>query len=144
MTIIVFDGKTLASDKRACCNGIAIKVTKIRRIDGNLVGAAGDWSAILAMYHWFEKGADKTKIPDCQKDKDRWVTLLVIKPNKKIYKYEQDCFPYEVEEEKVAIGSGRDFALAAMEMGADAMKAVHVACKFDLACGNGIDTLEFT
>lgn len=143
MTVIVWDGKILAADKRACNNGLKFTVTKIRKINGNLVGSSGDFSPIQAMFHWYEKGADPEKIPDCQKDKDRWTTLLVITPEKKIFRYEQDCFPYEIEEKKYAAGSGRDFALAAMAMGADAVEAVKIACRFDAGCGNGIDTLGF-
>lgn len=144
MTVICWDGETLAADKRSINAGLVSKVTKIRRINGCLVGSAGDFSPIQAMFNWFAKGADTEKLPDCQKDKDRFAILLVITPEKKIMRYEQDGFPYEIEEDKYAIGCGRDYAIAAMAMGADAVKAVEIASRFDAGCGDGVDTLSFT
>ena len=34
-----------------------------------------------------------------------------------------------------AAGCGRDFALTALELGADVKKAIQVACKYDTSCG---------
>lgn len=143
MTIIVWDDHTLAADKRSTNAGLIAKVTKIHRINGNLVGSAGDFSPIQAMLRWFENGADIEKLPECQKDKERYAVLLVITPDKKIMRYEQEGIPYEIEEERYAIGCGRDYALGAMAMGADAVKAVEVASMFDCGCGSGIDILTF-
>lgn len=143
MTCVVWDGKTLAADKRAVNNGLAFTVTKIRKINGDFVAAAGDFSPIMAIFRWYENGADPDKLPECQKDKDRYGFLMVIKPDGTITKYEQDGLPYVIEEKYHAIGCGRDYALGALAMGADARKAVDIACRFDTNCGNGIDTLEF-
>jgi hypothetical protein len=60
----------------------------------------------------------------------------------KILRYEQDCLPYEIEDKKYAIGSGRDFAIGAMEMGASAEEAVLVASKYEVSCGNSVDILD--
>lgn len=38
-------------------------------------------------------------------------------------------------------GSGRDFALGALAMGASAYEAVKAAITFDITCGIGVDTL---
>ncbi len=144
MTVIVWDGKTLAADKRASNQGTIFTVTKIRKIRGNLVGAAGDFTSCVTVLKWFEDGADETKYPECQKDKDRWVPLVVITPDKKILRYEGgDPVPYEIEQVYYAYGSGRDYAIGALAMGATAVQAVEAACQWDSGCGNGIDTLEF-
>lgn len=42
-----------------------------------------------------------------------------------------------------AIGTGRDYARAAMHLGRNAVEAVQVAILFDENCGNGVDTLTF-
>jgi hypothetical protein len=42
-----------------------------------------------------------------------------------------------------AIGSGRDFAAAAMYLGKTAREAVEVAMALTGFCGHGVDTLEF-
>lgn len=144
MTVIVWDGHTLAADKRCCSSSLHYAVTKIKRINGHLVGSGGDFSPINAMFRWFENGANPDALPDCQKDKDRWASLLVITPYKKILRYEQDGIPFEIEETRAAVGSGRDYALGAMAMGASAALAVEIACRFDPSCGEGIDQLELT
>lgn len=45
---------------------------------------------------------------------------------------EEDLGIWEVEHYYTAIGSGSDFAIGAMEAGADARKAVRIACKRDM------------
>lgn len=143
MTVIAWDGQVLAADKRASNQGLVFRVTKIRRINRDLVGGSGDLSAVTAMMNWYENGAKLDELPDCQKDKDRWTPLLVIKsPLKEIMRYEQDGVPFRIEEPFFAIGSGRDLAIGAMAMGASAQKAVEIASQYDTGCGNGIDTLR--
>lgn len=58
-----------------------------------------------------------------------------------LWKYERTPHPLKFPPQQFAIGSGRDFALAAMYLGCDAAGAVHVACEFDSACGNGVDVV---
>ncbi len=142
MSIIVWDGKTLAADKRATQNGLAFTVTKIHKINGNLVGVTGDYPSATMVLDWYKNGADATKWPKCQEDKDRWASLAVITPARKIFKYEQEPISFEIEENYFAFGCGRDFAISALEMGADAEAAVRVTCKYDVYCGNGVDILR--
>lgn len=142
MSVIVWDGKTLAADRRGNSGGLIFSITKIKKIRGHLVGVCSDASAGSALMHWFESGADAKDWPDCQKDKDRWSHLLVICPEKRIICYEQDPYYFEIEQDKYALGSGRDFAIAAMDMGMDAKQAVLLASKFSSGCGNGVDELS--
>lgn len=44
-------------------------------------------------------------------------------------------------DQREAWGSGADFALGAMAMGAGARRAVEVACELDVHCGKGIDVV---
>jgi ATP-dependent protease HslVU (ClpYQ) peptidase subunit len=70
--------------------------------------------------------------------------LLVCGYTKVIYKLIGPVF-HPVNDYKFwAIGSGRDFALAAMEMGATAEEAVLLASKFDRKTGNVVSTAVFT
>jgi hypothetical protein len=50
-------------------------------------------------------------------------------------------FEYSVPLDKYAVGSGSHFALAALEMGVDSIKAVEIASKIDVYSGMGIDSL---
>lgn len=141
MTVIVWDGKTLAADKRTSFGGQHATVTKLYRLRGFLVGCAGGSAQNAEMRAWFAAGADPEKLPACQRDAEKCVSMLVIAPDGSVTQYENSPHPFVIENKSWAIGSGRDFAMAAMYLGCDAHRAVEVASMLDLNCGNGIDTL---
>jgi len=141
MTTIAWDGKTLAADKRATHGGLIFTVTKIFRIRGYLVGASGDFDRIMETIAWFSDGADPAKVPPHSRSNDEYVGMLVIGPGGLIEKYERGPLPYRIESKLHAIGSGRDFAMAAMYLGKTAIEAVEVATALDTGTGNGVDTL---
>lgn len=143
MTIIVWDGKMLAADKQATSSGLRLRVTKIYKIRKHLVGFSGDWDYAQALKHWFENGCKVEEHPKHQDHNDNWVGMLVITPDKQVLKYERSPYPIDYTENgPICIGSGRDYALGALEMGANAATAVAVASKYDNGCGMGIDTLR--
>lgn len=143
MTVIAFDGKTLAADKRAerAGAGHAI-VTKVFKINGCLVAIAGSYDVGMQLVRWFQNGCIDEEFPPIQAE-DNDAQLLVITPERRITHYERTTAPLIFEQEKTAMGSGRDYALAAMHLGCDARKAVEVACCFDVFCGNGVDSISF-
>lgn len=142
MTVIAWDGKFLAADKRAYDNGTVFTTTKILRVKGHLIGSTGDNDSGIALKEWFKNGADPDKWPECQKDKDRYCRFIVITPTGKIMDYCREPFPTIIEDEFYAWGSGGDSALGAMAMGASARKAVEIACNHESGCGNGITVLR--
>lgn len=140
MTVIAWDGKTLAADKRAVTSGLARTVTKILRHQDKLLGASGTFDNGNQMVEWFKGGCDPEKFPRCQSDKDDYTILVVVDSNG-LRIYEKGPYPLLMEDPFFAAGSGRDYAIAAMHLGCSASEAVSVACKFDTSCGNGIDEL---
>ena len=143
MTVIAWDGKTLAADKRASKFGLAYTVTKIFRVgDDRLVGIAGDAGRGAELVHWLRIGAHLDAYPEL-KDKDHCAHLMSIERGGRIRLYESSPHPYTVEDRFWAEGEGRDFALSAMHAGLDAKAAVEWACRFVTSCGNGVDTLSF-
>lgn len=142
MTCIVWDGKTLAADKRALYGGMIATVTKIKRIGDVLCGGAGDFTFVNAMFAWVENGRDPTKFPDSQRTKEDWHPFLVIEKDGTPCFYERTPYPIIYEDAYVVLGSGREFARAALFLGHSAEVAVEVACKLDSGCGNGIDILK--
>jgi 20S proteasome alpha/beta subunit len=141
MTIVVWDGSVLAADKQATTNDLVRKVTKIRRIRGNLVAVSGDWDRGQEVFDWYESGAEPEKMPAFQKTDD-FVGLLVITPDKRILKYERSHVPMDFSEEDwFCMGSGRDYAYGALYMGATAPIAVMAASAFSSSCGHGVDIL---
>lgn len=146
MSVIAWDGKTLAADKRASFGSTIRTTTKIFRHGNALVAYAGDASHGEEVRAWWASGADPDQFPTSQRDKDDWAGLLVIRKGERgpvIARYERTPYPIYFEDEQFSIGSGRDFALAAMFLGCDARRAVEVASALDSGCGNGVDTLTF-
>ena len=143
MTIIAWDGHTLAADKRCCFGTLIHTVTKIYRVRGHLVAGAGDFDRIQEMVAWFAAGADPDKLPPFQRDNNDFVGVVVIQPDKTILKYERGPYPFKIESPFYATGSGRDYAMAAMHLGKNAREAVEVAIALDSGCGNGVDTMTY-
>lgn len=142
MTVIAFDGKTLAADKQASFGGLLRTVTKIHRIGSLLVGGSGEVAFIGNMLEWIRNGRDPATFPASQRDKDDWQPIMVVEPDGCMLIYERSPHPVRWQDRFGAIGSGRDYAMAAMHLGRSAAEAVGVACALDAGCGNGIDTLE--
>lgn len=141
MTTICWDGTTLAADKRSTIGSLYRTTTKIYRVGSSLVGYAGSGAQCSEMLAWARGGFRKNRFPDMQRDADSSITLLVIRQNGVIQAYEHTPFAIEYEDKQFAIGSGRDFALAAMHLGKSAEEAVLLAAEFDPGTGNGVDTL---
>ena len=141
MTIICWDGTTLAADKRATYSGMICTVTKIHRVNGLLVGGSGDSCHILALIEWVREGRKIEKFPKHQEDKDDSVSLLVVELDGTTSSYERTPYPIKYEQRNVCIGSGREYARAALHLGCNSSDAVSAAIALDSGCGNGIDTL---
>jgi hypothetical protein len=141
MTVIAWDGKTLAADKQSTNEGHARTVTKIHQVPGGILGLTGDAPAAMALLDWCAGGRDADKWPKAMPN--LVCHAIFIDRERKIHLYSSDAGPYpEILEDKFyAAGHGRDFALAAMYLGKDAADAVKVACALDKFCGMGVDTL---
>lgn len=143
MTVIAWDGHTLAADKRGENSSFARTVTKIRRFpDGSIGGCSGDAHDAAELLDWYASGANPDALPARQKaDKDSATALLVVTRKGELLHFNGGAFPITIEDKTFAMGCGRDYAITAMHLGKTAREAVEVACLFDLGCGNGIDTL---
>jgi ATP-dependent protease HslVU (ClpYQ) peptidase subunit len=139
MTTIAWDGKTLAGDRRISSGTVVYTSTKVRlTADGRLIGATGDYGVCIALLDWLENGG---KRPECQ-DSDRWASALEIMPDGTIWMHNRET-RWKVEDEFVAVGSGRDYAMAVMALGHSARVGVEIASRFDPGTGNGVDELRF-
>ena len=144
MTTLVWDGTTLAADKQANVAGMRRQVTKIHKFDNNLVGFSGDYDFAMDMLEWLKSGGEPKTFPETQKKEDTYVNTLWIPSPDKIFVFERSPYPIDFSENMfICMGSGRDFAYGAMDMGADAIRAVEIANKYDTGSGLGIDFLRF-
>lgn len=146
MSVVVWDGKTIAADRQGQCADMKFTELKMRvgeGPDGQTVCAWTGCSARgKALAEWFFKGAAAAEWPEFQKDKDDWCRLIVATPQGCIF-YEHLPIPFQVHDATMAWGSGRDFAVGALAMGADARRAVEVACQHSTGCGFGVEAYDF-
>lgn len=140
MTTIAWDGKTIATDTQATSTYIdqntydKIFTTKA----GEIVACAGACSDIAAFRLWLENGDDDKDFPEGIKELH---ALLVdtsdASSGVSAYYYDNrpERFPVKAP---CAVGSGQDFAMGALLMGASARQAVAVAIKLDPFTGGKI------
>jgi ATP-dependent protease HslVU (ClpYQ) peptidase subunit len=144
MTVIAWDGHTLAADKRlnSGTGNPLSTITKIRRLSsGSLVGWCGGISFCEAIVQWIEAGADPTAIEEKWFEHEELAgVVMMIDPSKTIHLFEH-AFPIIIENKFYALGTGGAYATAAMHLGQTAFQAVQLACLYDSGCGNGIDVL---
>jgi hypothetical protein len=146
MTTVAWDGKTLAADTLAIDSwGLKDRSDKIIRGNGWIAGGAGERHQILK---WKRAAEDLTfhevlalGVPDWHKDDND--PAILITDGDGSYRamggiFVRNTRPY------YAIGSGRDFALAAMCCHVDAAGAVRVAMEFDNGTGGDIETATLT
>ena len=145
MTVIAWDGTTLAADKQCTNNGYKTTVTKIYRFDdGRLVGAASHSHICVAFIEWLRRGGNIPDILKSAKEEKVAGAGIEILPNGKIHRYQigVSSIPLHFEDKFIAIGSGFEYAVGAMAMGADAIKAVEITSRFSSSCGMGVDSLR--
>ena len=142
MSVVVWDGKTLAADRMGVCAGLGVTTSKMSVRLGTVLAWTGDSDRGRALAEWFWNGEDKAAWPKFQDDKERW-TRLIVATAIRCKVYEQEPYALVVHDPFAAWGSGRDFAYGALEMGADARRAVEVTCKHSIECGMGVEAYDF-
>lgn len=141
MSVIAWDGTTLAADKRYVSVGLHRRGTKIFRVGRELLGFSGNGAEGHDMLQWALGGFKPDQFPINQRDEKLWAPTMVISPSGQIRIYERSPYPWVVENKHHAIGSGRDYALAAMHLGRTSAQAVEIASMFEVGCGDGVDEL---
>lgn len=134
MSVVVYDGKTLAADTLAISAGLGFKVSKMLISDGTACAWTGDHALGIRLAQWYFDGADPATFPNKDIKDDEWCRLIVADQYGCEF-YEVQPVPIRVLDPFAAWGSGRDFALGALAMGASAKEAVEVACRFSIECG---------
>jgi len=144
MTIIAWDGKTLAADKLSTRQDLKQSVTKIFRLkDGSVVGISGEMSTGLMLVDWLDKPIhDENSYPDNKlPDRGCRAIMVHITNDKQIYEYSEMSKPILINDEHYTLGTGQEYAMAAMACGKNAYEACLITCSLSASCGMGIDTL---
>lgn len=144
MTVIAWDGTSLAADKLVCHGATRSTVTKIQRFNDCLLGVTGDLSIGMEMLQWFKEGAISKDYPPANRSLDSGASLIVVRHDRTVWEYESSPLPFRVEGSFCAFGSGDEGAMIAMACGVDAKQAVEVVSQYNCGCGNGVDVLTLS
>ena len=145
MTVIAWDGKTLAADRRQTSGGLITTGHKITPLaDGSYYAEYGAADRSRALLAWFQSGADPEAFPVLEGDEDEdKAAFVIVKPDGTVMQCWGDTpvlttlySPYH------AWGCGREIAIGAMAAGADAYEAVRLTSEHNCFCGNGIDAYK--
>jgi ATP-dependent protease HslVU (ClpYQ) peptidase subunit len=147
MTTIAYDGYDLACDSLGVDPWNTRETTdKVYIGEGFLIGCAGPYAKIIKWYRSLDKALTydelvKTGYPTWDHEKDGPGIILVNRSTGAFTRNMCEIFipasyPYW------AIGSGRDYALAAMRLGKTAEEAIEVAKFFDNDTGGDTHVYE--
>ena len=142
MTVVVWDGKTLAADRQATRGNSRTMVKKIFRFDGVIYGFSGGCKEAALFKAWVEAGRVFENFKNYLDVKESDFTAIMIDTKKRCWIFQQSPIPYEVLSKTHVIGSGFEYATAALQFGKSAVDAVKFAVKNDIYCGMGVDSME--
>lgn len=140
MTCIAFRAGVMAADSLVLLRDVDMGPhTKVfRGPDGSLLAAAGTSYACELLGKAHECGE---KVPS-EALKDASVSALVAKPDGRLYHITDTDPALEIHREWFAQGSGADYALGAMAVGATAEEAVAAAIACSNTCGGPITAMR--
>ncbi len=134
MTTIAWCSRYVAADSQVnygSCRG-AGPVQKLKRVGDNVYACIGTGALFDVMVEWIEKGAIPADVPTGTAENSATVIKFA---DGKAHMYKSDLpYPHEMIAPD-AWGTGAEFAIGAMEAGADAPKAVACAIKRDVHSG---------
>ena len=136
MTVIVWDGVTLATDVAATDGVAQWKTEKAWQLNDVIISGAGPLQTILQMRQWYVEGSLHNKFPDAQLGSNACHFVVVTEHG--LCRWEQGPIPIEHGRTPCAFGEGRDFAYGALFMGATAKEAVEAANAHSTNCGLGV------
>lgn len=143
MTTIAYRDRTLAADTGMSRSGNIFggTVVKIVRVpDGRLAGAVGSAGFGGAFLTWAQNGADRAIAPSAKEDQSTYDTGFIVERDGSLSVLEPSGW-FSCSPPFYAFGSGKEIAMGAMAMGADAQRAVAVACVIDAGSREPITVL---
>ena len=156
MTTIAFRAGKMAADRRCTSDGAhQAERTKVEVIGGWLLGISGDLMHCSTLRALLSERLEKDTFAEGIVGKFEWaddnhMAAILVSPRHEVYFIENTkagvvaAAKMGASNGFVARGSGRDFALAAMAMGASAYEAVEIAARFDASTGDGIDEISLS
>jgi hypothetical protein len=134
MTTIAADAKRgcMACDSMTSTSDSWWPSTKVWRVEGALIGGAGEVASIRQFVTWYKDGQ---RLPR-PKISDSFCALVLCKEG--LFYWASNLNPEPIERGFHAIGSGGGPALGALLAGANVKRAVEIACEVDTASGGEV------
>lgn len=130
MSVLVWDGTTLASDSHANNGNLAFPIEKLWLVsDGRIAGAVGPLRGVATLREWSQAGMN-SPFPLSSDG----AQLLVVSKEKGVERYSGRSTPHLHGLNKLAIGEGAPWAYGALYMGATAEQAVAAAIEGCVHC----------
>lgn len=142
MTCIAWKDGLVAADRAVFIGNQRVLRKKLYRVGNMVVGWSGPSDSGHAVLEWLKDGAKPEEFPAAQRGSD-YAVVFTAAPDRGVYLYYQTPTPIHQPEPFGAIGSGSDFALGAMQVGADPKGAVKAACELSHTCSLPIDCEAF-
>jgi hypothetical protein len=130
MTTIAANLKEMCSD--SCLSWDAdfmLVAEKVRVINHEIVGCAGDEGEIVKFLRWFQQKGPEW--PEFSQDEDAEGFTALVLNEKGLWVYGGTCMANKVMEPHAAIGSGGMVARAELHRGRSPKVAVETACIYD-------------
>lgn len=158
MSCIAFDGVTVAAESLSATSyGFTGRVTKVWNLPRlgvhhvNVVGGAGDYGRVTQLVRYLQANPhitvdtlDTSSLPGFNHNdvSIMWIRQLQPDSPPEIWALDGPVMTLRPMRPFFAIGSGCDFATAAMYLGRSAEQAVRIACSFLNNCGGEIQTIS--
>jgi uncharacterized protein YoaH (UPF0181 family) len=137
MTVIAWDGKTLASDSMMTDDCGVTSVTKIWRLkDGRLFGGAGSAGYVALVRDWLMTGGNLKTRPDCARYEHAYFGGILIQHGECLA-LDGYLSTMKITAPHYAIGSGAAQVNALMASGMTSEQAVRTVIEKQLADGVG-------
>lgn len=141
MTTIACDGRTIAADSRSTFGTLPAErpSQKLLVRDGRVFAVCGLDGLLERLADWHDAGADPTKMPIVGPEQG-WEMHVVTRRG--AYRFSNTA-PVAVKVDWVwTMGSGRDYALGAMDAGAAPRRAVEIAKRRDIYTGGRVQVID--
>lgn len=133
-TIVCAGDGIVAADSQNNREGSRIPnpTPKLVKTKSGVYGVTGMNMYLQPMIKWYESGCAEENYPSTQDD-DKFNFIVFLPTHCEVYL--ANCLYPDTYNYPCAFGSGADFAIAAVSMGANSIRAVEVACEHDTQSG---------
>lgn len=130
----------MAADSICAGDDVHYLVSKLRKAPRSIFGGAGQWDTLLRFYAHLtvSGGAPEALLKILEPCGD--IEVLEMREDG-LYVYESCYISTPIKNDFYAVGTGRNFAIAAMHMGASPREAVALAAVYDTNTGGPIEEM---